>query len=78
MISLRFIFGRVFFFLSLFVFSFHVAYANILINEVMYDVEGTDTDREWIEVYNDGSESVDLSTYKLFEANTNHGLTLSS
>ena len=42
----------------------------------MYDAEGTDTDREWIELYNSGSESVDLSSYKLFEANSNHGLTL--
>lgn len=42
----------------------------------MYDLEGTDTDREWIEVYNDGS-SVDLTTWKFFEANTNHTLVLS-
>ena len=35
-----------------------------IINEVMYDLEGTDTDREWIEVYNDGAESMNLATYK--------------
>ena len=65
---------------SLFLFSlFFIAQsaaASILINEIMYDLEGTDTDREWIEVYNSGAESVDLSGYKLFEAGVNHGLVL--
>lgn len=48
--------------------------ANVLINEIMYDVEGTDTDREWIEVINAGSTSVDIASFKLFEAATNHSL----
>lgn len=47
----------------------------LIINEIMYDLEGTDTDREWIEVYNDGAESIDLATYKFFESSSNHGLT---
>lgn len=47
----------------------------LIINEVMYDLEGTDTDREWIEIYNDGAESIDLATYKFFESSSNHGLT---
>lgn len=51
-------------------------FASVSITEIMYDLEGTDTDREWVEVYNDG-DAVDLSTWKFFEANTNHGLTLS-
>lgn len=59
-----------------FLLSFHIASANILINEIMYDADGTDTDREWIELYNSGTESIDLSGYKFFEANSNHGLTL--
>lgn len=59
-----------------FLLSFHIASASISINEIMYDVEGTDTDREWIELYNSGTESIDLSGYKFFEANSNHGLTL--
>jgi hypothetical protein len=41
----------------------------------MYDVEGTDTGREWIEVQNLGDVTVDFSTWKLFEANTNHKIT---
>jgi hypothetical protein len=41
----------------------------------MYDPAGADTGREWIEVYNDTSELVSLSTWKLFEAGVNHGIT---
>jgi hypothetical protein len=50
--------------------------AQVVINEIMYDPEGTDTGREWIEVYNSGTSDVDLATYKLFESNVNHKLTL--
>lgn len=49
--------------------------ANILINEIMYNPAGSDTDREWIEIYNNGN-CEDISNYKLFEANTNHNLNL--
>ena len=41
----------------------------------MYDVSGTDTDREWVEVFNAGSSSVHFTDWKFFEANTNHGVT---
>lgn len=46
--------------------------ANIVINEVMYDIDGADTGREWIELFNSGSEAVDISAYRLIEADTNH------
>ena len=52
------------------------AVAAVVINEVMYDVSGTDTDREWLEVANIGNEAVDLTGWKLFEANVNHSLTV--
>lgn len=45
------------------------------ITEVMYDAPGTDTDREWIEIYNDGADALPVASLKLFEANTNHGIT---
>lgn len=48
------------------------ASAAAMITEVMYDAPGTDTGREWIEVQNTGDAAIDLSTWKLFEANTNH------
>lgn len=43
----------------------------------MYDLkEGTDSGREWIEVLNNGSEPVDLSTWKLYEDKANHSFNL--
>lgn len=52
------------------------AFANVVIHEVMYDLDGTDTDREWVEIRNTGAASVDVASFKLFEANVNHALTL--
>lgn len=51
--------------------------ASVLINEIMYDLPGTDTGREWIELYNDGGEAVDMSKWTLREAETNHKLEVS-
>ena len=48
--------------------------ASVRISEVMYDVPGTDTGREWIEVVNEGV-AIDLSTLRLFEAGVNHKIT---
>lgn len=50
--------------------------AAVQITEIMYDVSGTDSGREWIEITNTGSAPVDVTGYKLFEANTNHALSL--
>lgn len=55
-----------------------VALAQIQITEVMYDAPGSDSGREWIEIANLGSETIDIGKYKLFENNTNHGLKLIS
>jgi len=48
--------------------------AQIKITEIMYDPQGSDTKREWIEVYNAGSTNVDLSSYFFFENNVFHKL----
>ncbi len=50
--------------------------ASVLINEIMYDPIGTDANHEWIELVNTGTEPVDLTGWKLFEAQSNHGLTV--
>lgn len=47
------------------------AHGQIEISEIMYDLEGSDSGGEWIEVYNTGS-SVDLSAWRFFENDTNH------
>ena len=54
-----------------------VSFVNALtISEIMYDPEGTDTGREWIEVQNTTDSGIDLTSWKFFEANTNHSITL--
>jgi hypothetical protein len=60
---------------SLFFIS-NITNASVLINEIMYDPPGNDTNREWIEVSNDSNASVDFSGYKFYENETNHGLTI--
>lgn len=51
-----------------------LSFANVSFTEIMYDVSGSDTGREWVEITAD--TATDLSDWKLFEANTNHTLTL--
>jgi len=53
-----------------------LAFSSISISEIMYDFPGPEGNGEhdWIEVFNGGSTEVDLSKFKFFEANTNHGL----
>ena len=48
--------------------------AEVSFSEIMYDLDGSDTGREWIEVTNSGSDAADISLWKLFENNTNHAL----
>lgn len=52
--------------------------AQVVFNEIMYDLTGTDTGREWVEIMNTGNAAatVATSTWKFFEANTNHSLSL--
>jgi hypothetical protein len=46
--------------------------AQVYINEIMYDLPGTDGGREWVEVYNAGTDEIDLTTFKFSEATANH------
>ena len=39
------------------------AFAQVEITEVMYDLEGSDTNREWVEIYNGGSDDIDLAKW---------------
>jgi len=47
--------------------------AALLFSEIMYDHEGTDTDHEWVEVYNSGDTAVSLVGVK-FNDGSNHTL----
>lgn len=55
-----------------------ISFAAVTISEIMYDLPGVDTGREWVEIYNSGTGDalIATSTWKFFEANTNHGLIL--
>ena len=63
-------------FLCAHILPLHAA-GGLSITEIMYDPLGTDTNREWIEVENDGSASLDLSGYFLLTdglASSHHSL----
>ncbi len=62
---------KAYIFLSALLFPF-ISFAQVRFTEVMYDPPGTDTGREWVEVLNDTSSSINISSWKLFENDTNH------
>ncbi len=49
-------------------------FSQVIITEIMYDAPGTDTKHEWIEIYNNGNELINLSAWKLKEGGTDHNL----
>lgn len=67
-------FTKIFFLIIIFLlfwFFKSQAAGSIIINEIMYDLEGADNDMEWIELKNISSEPVDLSGWK-FNDGSNH------
>lgn len=50
------------------------SFADVIITEVMYDAEGADTGKEWIEIYNNGNQSISIDDYYFYEADVHHGL----
>ena len=53
----------VLFFVSFFI--SHSVFAAVVINEVLYDATGTDTGKEYIILYNNGDEAINLTGYEL-------------
>ncbi len=50
-----------------------VSNAQVVINEVMYDLSnGSDSGREWIELKNGGTSAIDLTGSKISDNNENH------
>ena len=49
---------------------------DLVINEIMYNLEGTDTNHEWIEIFNPKNNAVNLDGGKLYDGDgeTNSGL----
>ncbi len=60
--------------ITIYLFSITITSASLVFSEIMYDPEGSDTGREWVEVRNDGDNVLGTS-YKFFESNTNHTIT---
>lgn len=46
--------------------------ARVVINEVYYDPTGTDTGKEWIEIYNAGGQSINLLSYQMAASSSNY------
>jgi PKD repeat protein len=57
--------------------------SDLVISEIMYDLDGSDSGREWIEVYNGGSENIEVLTgsganaWRFFDG-SNHILNLAN
>ena len=49
-----------------------LTHAQVVITEIMYDLEGSDTGREWVEVQNVSAQAIDFSLWRFFEGETNH------
>ena len=67
--KVKILFILVFSFLFL---GFKVAYAGVVINEIMY-APTTGSDYEWVEILNKGDSSVNLEGYRFFHGETNSG-----
>ena len=65
-------FFKIFIFICLIVPYF--SHAEIIVSEVMYDLEGSDTGNEWLEILNTGSSAVTINDYHFYEAGVHHGL----
>ncbi|MCW9054538.1 MAG: lamin tail domain-containing protein [Candidatus Pacebacteria bacterium] len=46
-------------------------HASVVFSEVMYDLEGSDEKREWVEIFNTGVVAVDLAEWRFFDG-SNH------
>lgn len=66
----------IFLIIFLFVFCARSVLAGAVISEIMYDLDGSDSGREWIEIFNDDGDELDLSDWKIFENETNHKINL--
>lgn len=63
-------------FIFLLLFGSSKTFAALYINEFVSDTAGTIADPDWVEIFNNGPDSVDLSLYKFKDGSTNN-LTLS-
>ena len=48
--------------------------SGIVITEIMYDLPGADTGREWIKIFNTSNVSLDLTDWKFVDSSGSHGI----
>lgn len=53
-----------------------ISNAQVIITEIMYDAEGSDTGQEWIEVYNESDQSIPFSSWYFYEQEVHHRLSI--
>lgn len=51
------------------------AYANLIINEVMYNPSGSDSYNEWVEIYNNASFPINLALYNFSDSQSTDSIT---
>ncbi len=74
--TMKFLYLGLLIIVSLFIFVPNVS-AQVVINEVLPDPSGEETQEEWVELFNKGSEEVDVEGFVLKDA-ANHDLTINS
>lgn len=69
-------------FVLIFLGSFNIAHANLEITEIMYNPNLSGGDYDWVEIYNNGENSIDLTKYYFYadtkgisSTSTRHGIT---
>jgi hypothetical protein len=75
MVKISKIIGLMFVLITLMV-TAKAALGAVVVNEIMYNPAGADTDHEWIEIHNNGALSEDLTGWEFVEAGSDHGLTV--
>jgi PKD repeat protein len=63
---------KLFYILSVFLLTPAFAHAGVQFSEVMYDPPGTNTGRQWVEIFNPDSQDADLSQWTFFQGGVNH------
>jgi dienelactone hydrolase len=56
--------------------NFSIESGDILINEIMYNPPGVDTNLEWIELYNNDTKEINITGWQFYEADEYNRLTL--
>ncbi len=71
-------FSRIAILFAIFFSVSHFVYAQVVISEIMYDLKGSDEGREWVEIQNSGTESLDITGWSLNDGSNHKSFTFVS